>query len=204
MPRKKRDSFDALAEVMRQNPKDVLVAAEILQRHRATQIMGVMFRSAVEQALAPKRKGGRPKKELDLSDALLCRRVRQELDFVAGAIASGDEDEIGKAAGRFSAKKSRPVALEAMTSFRAEIDDADVGERKRKAAAEERLRVYAARVILMARGYPSAPEEGQALLRRLRRGSAVRASEIAEKLGIGYVREEKGAALLAAMAAAKR
>ena len=218
MARPRKDSFYALAEVMRQNPKDVLkpagaiqalyllpketkpedVAAVVrrIQRDKVPRLMAALLRGAAEQVLAPKRKGGRPRKQPDPFDALLLLRQRRELDLVAGAIEGGDEKEMKKVANSFPAKRSRPVALKAMARYRAEIDEAEDDEKM-----TGRLRVYAARVILEARGGAAATEaEGSALLRRVQRGGALRTSAgIVKTWGLSLGREESAEGLLAAL-----
>lgn len=204
MPRKERDSFDALADVMRASPDDVLKAAEILRQHRETYVMGVMLRSAVEATRAPRRKAGRPRRgvaSVDLSVALRNAADRRRIDEVADAIVrkrrstSEVEAAMGRAAGRFPTKRSRPVARAAMERFHARLEEIEADRRKR--ARDDRPRLYAARVVLEARGEPATAEDGRRLLRRLQRGNVVREAKLAGSLGIKHVREEAGAGLLA-------
>lgn len=204
MPRKKRDGFDALADAMRESPDEVLTAAGILVQHRETRLLGMMLRSAVETILAPRRKAGRPRKSegpFDLPAALLDAAVRRRIDNVADAIVSKGlcNSEAVKAmetaARLFPAKRSRPVAFEAMKRFRARLGEVEMNPRTR--TRDDRPRLYAARVVLEARGVPPSPEAGRWLLRHLQRGRAVRMAERAESLGVESVREEDVTGLLA-------
>lgn len=211
MPRKKRDSFDALADVLRESPDDVLKASEILRQHRETYVMGVMLRSAVEVTRTPKRKAGRPRREgapVDLTVALRNAEDRKRIDEVADAIVSKKSrnsaavEAMRLAARSFSAKRSRPIAFSAMQRFRTRF--VAVEDDRRKRTQDDRPRLYAARVVLEARGEPATAEDGRRLLRRLQRGSVVREAESAGSLGIAYVREEAGAGLLAKLDEATR